>query len=1235
MHIHDTILLAAESSTLRKELRRILEQNYNILEASSEDQLRLLIGQNSAVIAAILLDVKMKSESGSMTLESLAHDGLADMTPIICIINSKSARLEKISLECGAREVILSPFNSFVVRNRVSNIISFFYNKRNLQSVIDEQASAIHKSYEVMVDTLSSLIEYRSIESGQHVLRIRRFTKILLEEMQQACPEYSLTKEGIQAMASASALHDIGKISISDAILNKPGKLTEEEFEIMKTHTVTGSSILENFKDVGDENYLRYAYNICRYHHERWDGSGYPEGLRGDNIPICAQVVGLVDAYDALTTDRVYKKAIPYLEASNMIINGECGVFSPKLIECFKHIRGVFEELARSYADGYSPKSDTISIPLPLPKKAGDDSLQIAIQKYNALLHHFNVTAIEVDAESGIYHLLYDPNLDFAPIRNSKTFSEAMKELANKAVHPDDRHLVTDQLKSYFEGFFSSGLRKSSRNYRIIGSDGIYRSYEATIIRINPVENNEKKVIALWRRLDEKKTANTARLSASGSEFIMPLVCHFDNSLSFEKEPVELLHALGYTENEMPTLDKRGFWDLISPEAMDDIRKQLTNQLTKSVYIDIAVPLLSKIGETVYYLWKAKLEISEKGHECLGGIVCNFDRIKNEHETSVYELALYQTIVERSQDVLFEWDLISDRLLCSKKWKEHFGYDNISEDASVNIPKSSHIHPDDVALFIHKMQELKKPSCDYIETALRFADSEGHYLWSRIRATSICDDAGETVKIVGLISDIDNDLRRSQQLLDKAERDSLTKMLNKEACRSRIEQYLSEKGKKKGGALIIIDLDNFKQVNDKFGHMFGDTVLTGVSEEIIGMFREGDVVARIGGDEFLVFMPEVTKPETVKERSNEIIDIVSSMFNDKISDVKLSCSIGASLAPRHATSYTELFQKADTALYVAKGMGKGRSLIYTADMERPDYASNISKHIDSDERPGIADNSLVEYVFQRLYDTSDIEETVNSVLEILGKQMNVSRVYIFENNSDNTACSNTFEWCNEGVAPEKDNLQNISYETDIPGFEKNFNERGIFYCSDIATLPDDLREIFEPQGVRALLHCAIRNQGVFSGYVGFDECERTRLWTKDQIDQIIFLSQLVSVFILKKRAQERSEILNSDLKKILESQYAWVYVVEPETYKIQFLNGRVSEIAPDARKGEYCYKTLMGYDKPCDECPIRLGGGRGGTCRISNQYLDVDVDATATQIHWSGKEQWLLTCRKVDEKSED
>lgn len=1225
MLIHDTLILAAKDASLRGELRSIVETDYNVLEAIGEEQLRLFLQNNEAHIAAIIMDVDMESEDGTKTFASFYKEGITDELPVIAVISGDSPAAEKFALDKGAKELIYTPFHSAVVKHRVENIVSLFYNKKNLQTVVAEQADSIHNSYEVMVDTLSAIIEHRSVESGQHVLRIRRFTKRLLEEVYRSCPEYSLTKGSIQAIASASALHDIGKISIPDLILNKPGKLTEEEFEIMKTHTVTGSAILESFKSIGNEDYLRYAYNICRYHHERYDGGGYPEGLKGDEIPICAQVVGLVDAYDALTTDRVYKKAIPYLEASNMIINGECGAFSPKLIECFKHVRGSLEELARSYADGYSPKSDTITVPLPPPKKASPDSLQEAITKYRSLLHHFSVSAMEVDMHTGVFHVLYDPYLELAPMKKARSFEDAMERFANICVHPDDKKLITEDLPFYLNDFFSSGARKRSRHYRIKGSDGVYRACEATILRIAIESTDVKKSLLIWRRLGESETKALSSAPVLPS-FASLITLSFDSSLTFLCDASQFFRSLGYGENKaVPS----SLFDVIAKENVGKFTDELSKQLSESNRFETVVPVENGNGGISYCLFKGQCFCDSDGAEKLRGVICECDSSYRESQSHINDLLRYRNIIERTNDILFEWDVKRDVIDFSRNWNERFGYEPIRENASENIRKNSHMHPDDIDSFITRVKELSRVNSPFLEANVRIADSEGKYVWNRIRIIAHTKDDGKIEKYLGLITDIDGEMRRSEQLKAKAERDSLTKLYNKETARAKIDRLLMKNSQDKFGAFILIDLDNFKDVNDRFGHLFGDTLLSNVADAISGMFRESDVVARIGGDEFLVYMPEVSGKELIASRCNGLISVIRRLFDEMHTEMIVSCSVGVAVTPVDGIIYSDLFQKADIALYQAKKLGKGRCQFYDPKLTMSAYSA-ISKHIDSDERLGIADNSLSEYVFQRLYETSDVYSTVNSVLELIGKQLKVSRVYVFENNDENTACFNTFEWCAEGVDPEIHNLQNISYDTDIKGFRESFDERGLLYCTDIKELPDHIRAIVEPQGIRAMLHCAIRDNGVFKGYVGLDDCQRTRVWTKEQISLLSFLSQMISVFILKRRAQLRSDALLEDMKRIFENQFSWVYVVDPDTYTISFCNGRTLELVPDIKKDSICHKALLGKDTPCAECPINKGEC-GGTSFIRNDVLGLSVNSSASPIHWDGKKQWLITCNEVKE----
>lgn len=244
--------------------------------------------------------------------------------------------------ELGAADIIYKPFAPSVVIRRTLNIIELYEHRISLEKKLEKRTAQLRisqekleKNNDFLINALSSVVEFRSLESGEHIKRVKTFTGIMLHNLRILYPEYRITDEQMKSMINASALHDIGKISIPDEILLKPDKLTKEEFEVMKTHTTKGCELLEKFKQEENEFY-KYCYDICRHHHERYDGKGYPDGLTGEDIPICAQIVSIVDVYDALVSKRVYKTPFAVEEAERMILSGECGTFSPRIIECFE-----------------------------------------------------------------------------------------------------------------------------------------------------------------------------------------------------------------------------------------------------------------------------------------------------------------------------------------------------------------------------------------------------------------------------------------------------------------------------------------------------------------------------------------------------------------------------------------------------------------------------------------------------------------------------------------------------------------------------------------------------------------------------------------------------------------------------------------------------------------------------------------------------------------------------------
>ncbi len=332
----NTVLIIDDAELNRALLGDILALDYNVLEAADGETALATLEERWTEIDLVLLDVVMPGMDGFELLTRMNRNSWLSSTPVIMISADGSPENIDRAYDLGATDYITRPFDEKTVLYRVRNTIRLYAKQQALENLVAEQIMEKERSNFQMVEILSNVVEFRNGESGLHVQHVRLITDVLLQTVRRRCPQYGLTSAKIAVIANASALHDVGKISIDEKILNKPGRLTPEEFEIMKTHTVIGARMLEEtpHQGEGDDGFLHIAHDICRWHHERYDGRGYPDGLVGEEIPISAQVVALADVYDALTATRVYKAAIEPEKALQMILDGQCGTFNPVLLDC-------------------------------------------------------------------------------------------------------------------------------------------------------------------------------------------------------------------------------------------------------------------------------------------------------------------------------------------------------------------------------------------------------------------------------------------------------------------------------------------------------------------------------------------------------------------------------------------------------------------------------------------------------------------------------------------------------------------------------------------------------------------------------------------------------------------------------------------------------------------------------------------------------------------------------------
>ncbi len=356
----EKILIVDDAEINRCLLAEILGDTYDVLEAENGEEALEIVNREKTRIGAILLDLMMPVMDGFTFLEKLKENKkLFHKIPVLVISSETGAQNEKKCFDYGVIDFVARPFHAELVKKRVENAQLHYTYKNKLEEKVEEQTRILRNAYQTVqeqakrlekrnreiIEMLGTIVEFRNLESGEHIKRVKGYTEILARNYAKLYPECCLDEKSIEEMVEASALHDLGKISIPDRILSKPGKLTNEEYEYMKSHTLRGCELLDSIQIDWNPQYKNTIYEIIRYHHERFDGKGYPDHLKGDEIPLSAQIVSLADVYDALVSERCYKAAYEKDEAFHMILRGECGMFSPKITEVFRMVKKEMEEL--------------------------------------------------------------------------------------------------------------------------------------------------------------------------------------------------------------------------------------------------------------------------------------------------------------------------------------------------------------------------------------------------------------------------------------------------------------------------------------------------------------------------------------------------------------------------------------------------------------------------------------------------------------------------------------------------------------------------------------------------------------------------------------------------------------------------------------------------------------------------------------------------------------------------
>lgn len=712
--------------------------------------------------------------------------------------------------------------------------------------------------------------------------------------------------------------------------------------------------------------------------------------------------------------------------------------------------------------------------------------------------------------------------------------------------------------------------------------------------------------------------------------------CRFDEKLTLLQMNKGFLSMLGYTKQEIEEKFNNSFWEMIDPRDRQGALAEALRQTALGPDKELEYRMTRKDGCTIWVLDKGHLIRDEEDGEYFCCVLVDVTRSKEIEENLRISLERHQIIMDQTTDILFEWDIDADTMIFSNNWEKKFGCTPITQQVSRLFWRAPYIYSDDQMIFSKLLVRIRSGE-HYAEEEVRIVNGEQKAVWCRIRITGVTDKAGRVVRAVGAILDIDAEKKKAQNLMERAQRDMLTKLYNKGTSQDYIQTVLSDSAPGKKAALMIIDLDNFKHMNDTMGHLFGDALLSEVAHTIQKQFRSEDIVGRIGGDEFLVFLGQIPDASLAEQKAYQVMKAIGEMAVQELTDVELSCSIGIAVFPDCGQTYNELFKRADQALYRAKNQGKNRYCVADKNLTSEEFPiqlnSTANTRIDSDEEgDSSGELRLFEYVFRILYKSSNLDTAVNAILEVVGRQFDVSRVYIFEDEEDEKYCRNTYEWCNEGVKPEIENLQHVPYANDLEGgYQSNFNESGVFYCRDIDGLTQQQRATLEPQGIKSLLQCAIYDKGQFKGFVGFDECRVNRYWTQEQVNALVFIAEILSTFLLKLRAQDKAIQNAASLEAILDNQSSWVYVIRPDTKEMLYINRKTKEWVPEAKLGITCHKAFFYRDTPCDFCALKEMDSEHPRCvrQVYNPFFHIWTSADACFIEWKGEKAVLLTCHDI------
>ncbi len=593
----------------------------------------------------------------------------------------------------------------------------------------------------------------------------------------------------------------------------------------------------------------------------------------------------------------------------------------------------------------------------------------------------------------------------------------------------------------------------------------------------------------------------------------------------------------------------------------------------------------------------------------------------------------FTVLAEQTNKAIFEWNFDRNEISFLSNFDKMFGKEGKAFAVPDEMIEAGVVHEEDRAA-IEELFLSVKHGQRVSNVRLRLANGEDAFQWCEISIAFVASQSGKLLRAVGFIEDIDERVKKEERLRRMSETDQLTGLNNKITTEYRIETVLmASEPQEDHHALLIVDIDNYKDVNDCFGHWYGDMVLAQLAAVLRAVFRESDILGRLGGDEFFVLLRDVGSLKVIEQKAKEICSGFRKTYSEQGKSVQISASVGVALYPRDGITFEQLYQNADAALYNVKANGKDGQQIY--DGARMQGYSSGRTDIDAyGEKQKSFLGNKAEYIFKMLYGSEDERGAVQSALRFIAEFYGFSRVNIYESDKASRLVSETFEWCADGVALTMPEQQHLPVEQ-FAHIKQEFAKQGGMFAISVKDFPEHTHASYMRADILSVIYFAIMDAERLAGAITFQDCANERITlSESEMSEFRTICEVIGTFLVKVRAAERKEEHHFALKTVIENIDGYVYVVDPQTHEILFENQQVRDWIGRSSVGKKCYEVYMQCDSPCDTCAMLDVGVEEKKCtvEVESQARGLCMRTTAALIEWlDGRNVCLINSIDITE----